>query len=52
VSVLPNTGALVVAPHPFYPIGLGMGDTLVRYPRIFDAVEFSGMYSTAPIHDT
>jgi hypothetical protein len=37
--------ALVVAPHPFYPIGLGMGDTLVRYPRIFDAVEFSGMYT-------
>jgi len=37
--------ALVIAPHPFYPIGLGMGDTLASHPAVFDAVEFSGMYT-------
>jgi predicted metal-dependent phosphoesterase TrpH len=37
--------AMVIAPHPFYPVGLGMGDTLAKYPGIFDAVEFSGMYT-------
>jgi predicted metal-dependent phosphoesterase TrpH len=37
--------ALVIAPHPFYPVGLGMGDTLASYPTVFDAVEFSGLYT-------
>lgn len=37
--------ALVIAPHPFYPIGLGLGDALAKYPSIFDAVEFSGLYT-------
>ena len=37
--------ALVIAPHPFYPVGMGMGDTLAAYPGIFDAVEFSGLYT-------
>jgi predicted metal-dependent phosphoesterase TrpH len=37
--------AVVIAPHPFYPVGMGMGDTLAKYPGIFDAVEFSGMYT-------
>ena len=35
----------VIAPHPFYPVGLGMGDTLASYPDVFDAVEFSGLYT-------
>jgi predicted metal-dependent phosphoesterase TrpH len=37
--------ALVIAPHPFYPIGMGMGDTLLSYSECFDAVEFSGLYT-------
>jgi predicted metal-dependent phosphoesterase TrpH len=37
--------ALVIAPHPFYPVGMGMGDTLAQHPGIFDAVEFSGLYT-------
>jgi predicted metal-dependent phosphoesterase TrpH len=37
--------AMVIAPHPFYPVGMGMGDTLAKYPGIFDAVEFSGLYT-------
>ena len=37
--------AVVIAPHPFYPVGMGMGDTLASYPDIFDAVEFSGLYT-------
>ena len=37
--------ALVVAPHPFYPVGMGMGETLAASPGIFDAVEFSGLYT-------
>ena len=37
--------ALVIAPHPFYPVGMGMGDTLASYPHVFDAVEFSGLYT-------
>jgi predicted metal-dependent phosphoesterase TrpH len=37
--------AVVIAPHPFYPIGMGMGDTLTAHQDIFDAVEFSGMYT-------
>ncbi len=40
-----TAAALVVAPHPFYPIGMGMGDALARHPSLFDAVEFSGMYT-------
>jgi predicted metal-dependent phosphoesterase TrpH len=38
-------GALVIAPHPFYPVGMGMGETLMAFPDLFDAVEFSGLYT-------
>lgn len=37
--------ALVIAPHPFYPIGSAGGSLLARHHRVFDAVEFSGMYT-------
>jgi predicted metal-dependent phosphoesterase TrpH len=37
--------ALVIAPHPFYPAGVAAGDALVAHPRLFDAVEFSGLYT-------
>lgn len=36
---------LVVAPHPFYPIGLGINDALAQHPALFDAIEFSGLYT-------
>ncbi len=38
--------AVVIAPHPFYPVGMGMGDTLSSYAGLFDAVEFSGLYTS------
>ena len=37
--------SLVVAPHPFYPIRFGGGDTLMAHRALLDAVEFSGMYT-------
>jgi len=38
-------GALVIAPHPFYPAGVAGGDILTAHGSLFDAVEFSGMYT-------
>lgn len=39
------TGALVVAPHPFYPVGSSLGGAqLDRHADLFDAVEISGFY--------
>ncbi len=37
--------ALVIAPHPFYPSGVAGGAMLGTYGSVFDAVEFSGMYT-------
>jgi len=37
--------ALVVAPHPFYPAGMAGGRLLASDGALFDAVEFSGMYT-------
>jgi hypothetical protein len=37
--------ALVIAPHPFYPAGIAGGETLAAHRSVFDAVEFSGMYT-------
>jgi predicted metal-dependent phosphoesterase TrpH len=37
-------GALVVAPHPFYPGYNSPGSLLVRFPYLFDAVEYSHLY--------
>lgn len=33
---------LVIAPHPFYPGPLSLGERLTRNPDVFDAVEYSG----------
>jgi len=38
---------LVVAPHPFYPIGTGLGPDLERHPELFDAVEENAMFTAA-----
>jgi predicted metal-dependent phosphoesterase TrpH len=38
-------GSLVIAPHPFYPAGIAGGETLEAHRDVFDAVEFSGLYT-------
>ena len=37
-------GAFVIAPHPFYPNYNCLGGLLKRFPRLFDAVEYSHLY--------
>ena len=37
--------SLVIAPHPFYPAGIAGGDALLTHRSLFDAVEFSGLYT-------
>ena len=39
-----QTGALVVAPHPFYPIGSAVGRILDERPNLADAIEINSMY--------
>ena len=39
-----QTGALVVAPHPFYPIGSAVGRVLDERPDLVDAIEINSMY--------
>jgi len=36
---------LVVAPHPFFPLGTALGPTLDRHADLFDAVEQNAMYT-------
>jgi predicted metal-dependent phosphoesterase TrpH len=40
-----QTGALVVAPHPFYPIGSAVGHILDERPHLADAIEINSMYA-------
>ena len=40
-----QSGGLVVAPHPFYPIPSALGATLDRHAAVFDAVEINAMYT-------
>ena len=39
-----QTGALVVVPHPFYPIGSAMGRLLDQMPALPDAIEINSVY--------
>jgi len=39
-----HTGALVVAPHAFYPIGSAMGRLLDEMPALPDAIEINSVY--------
>jgi predicted metal-dependent phosphoesterase TrpH len=39
-----QTGALVVAPHPFYPIGSAVGRVLDELPALADAIEINSVY--------
>jgi predicted metal-dependent phosphoesterase TrpH len=45
IEALKTPEALVIAPHPFYPAGIAGGETLQAHRRVFDAVEFSGLYT-------
>ncbi len=45
IAARKTRNALVVAPHPFYPAGVAGGETLFRHPQLFDAIEFSGLYT-------
>jgi len=38
-------GAFIVAPHPFYPNYNCLGNLLERFSRLFDAVEYSHLYT-------
>jgi predicted metal-dependent phosphoesterase TrpH len=38
---------LIVAPHPFFPIGVSLRDMMDTYARLFDAVEYNAMFTTA-----
>jgi predicted metal-dependent phosphoesterase TrpH len=44
VAFKAHTGALVVVPHPFYPIGSAMGRLLDGMPTLADAVEINSVY--------
>ncbi len=45
IAACKDAEALVIAPHPFYPAGMSGTDAIRTHPHIFDAVEFSGMYT-------
>jgi predicted metal-dependent phosphoesterase TrpH len=36
---------LVVAPHPFYPLGVSLRDKVSQYAHMFDAVEYNAMFT-------
>jgi predicted metal-dependent phosphoesterase TrpH len=42
--------ALVIAPHPFYPVGIAGGEALLARRELLDAVEFSGLYTALTPH--
>ncbi len=50
IAARKDPGALVIAPHPFYPTAVASGELLRAYPSVFDAVEFSGMYTQLTPH--
>jgi predicted metal-dependent phosphoesterase TrpH len=45
VATAQTRDSLVIAPHPFYPAGVAGGESLTAHPELFDAVEFSGLYT-------
>jgi len=42
---LRDEGALIIAPHPFYPMGSSLGRKLVEHIKQFDAIEYCHFYS-------
>jgi predicted metal-dependent phosphoesterase TrpH len=45
IAACKTRGAMVIAPHPFYPVGIAGGDLLATHRGLFDAIEFSGLYT-------
>jgi len=45
IAACKTADSLVVAPHPFYPGKIASGGILAAHTEVFDAVEFSGMYT-------
>jgi len=45
VTARKSPDAMVIAPHPFYPAAVAGGDLLVQDGAVFDAIEFSGLYT-------
>lgn len=45
VAAYKTPESLVISPHPFYPTGIAGRDALIRHGEVFDAVEFSGLYT-------
>jgi len=45
IEKLRAEGALIIAPHPFYPIGHSLGKNLVKHIKQFDAIEYCHFYS-------
>ncbi len=50
IAARKDPGALVIAPHPFYPIGAAGEEVLRAHRSVFDAVELSGMYTALTPH--
>ena len=45
IAAAKTPDALVIAAHPFYPAGIAGAATLAAHHELFDAVEFSGLYT-------
>jgi predicted metal-dependent phosphoesterase TrpH len=45
VAACKTPAAMVIAPHPFYPAGVAGGELLSTHQGLFDAIEFSGLYT-------
>ena len=50
IAACKDAGALVIAPHPFYPTGVAGGELLRTHRDVVDAIEFSGMYTPMTPH--
>src|SRR5262249_8674329 len=45
IAAAKTPDSLVIAPHPFYPAGIAGAEMLETHGAVFDAVEFSGLYT-------
>ena len=44
-ALKPRSNGVVIAPHPFYPIGSSLRHHLDTHPHVFDAIEYNAMYT-------
>jgi len=40
-------GGIVIAPHPYFPIGASLREMMDRHAHLFDAVEYNAMFTSA-----